>query len=104
MDERSEVNPDHNKRTADHTKKRKAAKTPQVFTDFLQRKTKQGWTSKAKSIPTITKGLPTIQKTKAAKTPQVFNDFLQRKTNTNTPTGHITAYLKIFHKKKLQIS
>ena len=73
-------------------RKIKLAKHRQVFNDFLQRKTKQGWTSEAKSIPTI-------QKRKAAKTPQVFNDFLQKKTNTNTPTGHITAYLKIFHKK-----
>ena len=62
-------------------RKIKLAKHRQVFNDFLQRKTKQGWTSEAKSIPTITKGLPTTQKKrKAAKTPQVFNDFLQRKT------------------------
>ena len=63
MDERSEVNPDHNKRTADHTKKQKQQKHRQVF-----------------------------------------NDFLQKFQVTVPPTGHITAYLKIFHKKKLQIS
>ena len=35
MDERSEVNPDHNKRTADHIK-RKSNETRLVFPDFCQ--------------------------------------------------------------------
>ena len=48
--------------------------TPKVVaSDFLQRKPKQGWASKAKPIPNP-------KKRKSEQTPQVVADFLQRNT------------------------
>ena len=57
----------------------KLKKNGKVVAGFLQRSPKQGWASKAKPIPTITKGLPTRQqKQNQHKHRQVVADFLQR--------------------------